>query len=105
MDLPIWKELGFKDGENGWIIQDIETFDLDKLWQKIPKFEYEPPKSNWEKYLPKKTKYDPNKKTNIRVKRAYYDVELQRNTIRNEELEVSMTRALYLEELNLVEIL
>ena len=105
MDLPIWKELGFKDGENGWIIQDINTFDLDKLWQKIPKFEYEPPKSNWGKYLPKKTKYDPNKKVKVRVKRAYYDIQLQRSVSINEEIEVTLTRAINLEELNLVEII
>lgn len=105
MDLPIWKELGFKDGEHGWIIQDINTFDLDKLWQKIPKFEYEPPKSNWNKYLPNKTEFKPNTSQLVRVKRSYYDVELKRSTVRNEEIEVSLTRALYLEDLNLVEII
>ena len=105
MNLPIWKELGFKDGVNGWIVDDIETFDLDKLFKKFPKVEYTPPKSNWNKYLPKKTPYDPNKKVKVKVSKVYYDVELKRNTIPNEELEVSMARALYLESLKLVEVL
>lgn len=105
MDLPIWKELGFKDGVHGWIINDIDTFNLDKLWQKIPKFTYEPPKSNWDKYLPKKTEYNPSKKVNVRVVKVYFDVELNRNTKKDEILVVSLTRALYLEQLKLVEVL
>ena len=105
MDLPIWEELGFKDGVHGWIIKNIETFDLDKLWNEIPKFNYEPPKSEWGKYLPKKTKYNPNKIVKVKATKEYFDVKLDRNTIYGEEFDVDLQRAIYLEGLKLVEIL
>ena len=105
MNLPIWHELGFKDGVHGWIIDDINKFELDKLWKNIPKFTYEPPKSNWNKYLPKKTKYDPNKLVKVKAKADYDDIELKRHIQYNEEFEVGISRAIYLEEKKLVSIL
>lgn len=105
MDLPIWKELNFRDGEHGWIINDINTFDLDKLWKKIPKFNYEPPKSEWNKYLPKKTKYNPNKKVRVKAKAEYDDIELKEHISFGKEFDVSIKRAIYLEQLKLVDII
>ena len=105
MNLPIWKELGFKDNENCLIIDDINTFDLEKLWNTKLEFKYEPPKSNWSKYLPKKTKYNPNKLVNVKAKADYDDVELKKHITYNEEFEVTIKRAIYLEEKKLVDIL
>lgn len=105
MNLPIWKEIGFKDNENCLIIDDINTFDLDKLWNTKLDFNYEPPKSEWNKYLPKKTHYDPTKKIKVKAKADYYDVELKRHITYNEKFDVSISRALYLEEKKLVDIL
>ena len=103
MDLPVWKELGFKDGTNCWIIDDVEQFDLDKLWQKPKSIPYNAPKSNWNKYLDKKTSYDPDKIVKVRVIKDYYDMELQRNIKKNEELELKITRVVYLVSKGLVE--
>lgn len=105
MNLPIWEEIGFKNNENCLIIDDINKFDLSKLWNTKLKFNYEPPKSNWDKYLPKKTKYDPNKLVKVKAKAEYDDIELKRHITYNEEFSVSIKRAIYLEERKLVEVL
>lgn len=105
MNLPIWGEIGFKNNENCLIIDDINTFDLSKLWNTKLKFNYDLPKSNWNKYLPKKTKYNPNKLVKVKAKADYFDVEKQKSIVYNEEFEVSIKRAVYLEERKLVDIL
>lgn len=101
MDLPIWKELGIKDGVNGWIIKDIDTFDVHKLYEPIKPFKYDIPKSNWDKYLDNNTTYDPNKKVKLKVKLNYYDTELNKWCSLGEEIETTIPRAIYLEELGL----
>lgn len=105
MNLPIWEELNFKDGENSLIIDDINKFELNKLWDTKLKFTYEPQKSNWNKYLPKKTKYNPNKLVKVKAKADYDDVELKRHITYNEEFDVDLQRAIYLEEKKLVDII
>lgn len=105
MDLPIWKELGFKDGVHGYIIKDINKFDLNKLYKKIPKFEYEPPKSNWNKYLPNKGIYDPNKLTQVKALKEYDDMKLKRHINYGEIFNTDYQRAIYLESLGLVEVI
>ena len=105
MDLPIWKELGFKDGVHGYIIKDINKFDLNKLYKKIPKFEYEPPKSNWNKYLPNKGIYDPNKLTQVKALKDYDDMKLAKHINYGEIFNTDYQRAIYLESLGLVEVI
>lgn len=53
MDLPIWKELGIKNGIHGWIIKDINEFDVNKLYNPLPEFKYQAPKDRWEDILEK----------------------------------------------------
>lgn len=102
-DLPIWKELGIKDGIHGYIIDNMETFDVNKL-KKIPKnFKYELPHSNWGKYLNNKTSYDPNEKVKVRVIKDYTDVELNEDKIVGDEFKVKIPRAIYLMGRGLVE--
>lgn len=103
MDLPIWEELGIKDGVHGWIIKDIDNFDVHRLYETIPSFTYKPPKSNWNKYLNNKTSYDPNKKIKVKPIRDYFDIELNRFVkITDEPFEVKIPRYIYLEGLGLV---
>lgn len=103
MDLPIWKELGIKDGIHGWIIDDIDKFDVHKLYEPIKPFKYDIPKSNWGKYLNNKTTYDPNQKVKVKAKLSYYDIEQNKQMQVSEIFETSINRAVYLEELRLVE--
>jgi len=106
MKLPIWEEIGFKNKENCLIIENINSFDLDKLWTKIPQFVYNSPKSEWNKYLPKKTKnYNSKKIVHVKSKADYDDVELKKHIIYGEEFDVTLQRAIYLEQLKLVDIL
>lgn len=101
-DLPIWHELGIKDGIHGYIIKDINKFDVKKLLN-IPKnFTYKLPKSNWGKYLDNKTNYDPNQKIKVKVIKDYDDLELKVHKIYGEEFEVGISRAIYLVALGLV---
>ena len=103
MDLPIWEELGFKNGLNSWIIKDIDSFDVHELYKKLPKFEYKPPVSNWGKYLSGKSNYNPNEKVLVKAKKDYFDIELNKWVfITNEPFEVTKSRAIYLLELDLV---
>lgn len=103
MKLPIWDELGIKDGVHGYIIDDIETFDVKKLLN-IPKdFTYEPPKDNWGKYLKGKTTYNPNKLVKVKPIKTYFDTEFNKwinNT--DDPFEVKIPRAIYLMGLGLV---
>ena len=105
MDLPIWEEIGYKDHENCLIIDNINEFNLDELWNTKLEFTYKPPKSNWNKYLPKKTKYDPNKIVWVKARSDYDDVVLNRHILYGEEFQVTISRAIYLEGLKLVDIL
>lgn len=105
MDLPIWKELGIKDGEHGWIIQDIDKFNVHNLYKKIPKFTYEPPKSKWNKYLDNKSNYDPNKRVKVKATRTYYDTVENKWVNISEEWTTSLSRSIYLQELNLVKVI
>lgn len=78
-DLPIWKELKIKNGVHGWIIKDIDKFDVSKLYEKIPEFTYNPPKDSWNKLLAAgKSQYQLDLKTIVKVKciHDYNDIEL-----------------------------
>ena len=78
-DLPIWKELGIKDGIHGWIIKDIDNFDVEKLFEDIPEFKYIPPKDNWDKILEKGDntyKKELEEKTKVVCIKNYFDTDL-----------------------------
>lgn len=103
MDLPIWHELGIKDGVHGWIIKDIDNFNVKDLYKKIPPFEYEPPKDEWGKLIKGKSNYDPNKTIKVKPVRTYFDTELNTWIYNNDEpFEVKTPRAIYLLSLGLV---
>ena len=105
MNLPVYKELGIKDGVHGYIVDDMNTFDVEKILKKPPKFEYEPPKSNWGEYLNNKSTYDPNKKVKVKVLADYDDMVLNKHLITGEEKEMTISRAYYLVEKRLIKIL
>lgn len=109
MDLPIWKELKIKNGVHGWIIDDIDNFDVNKLYKELPKIEYHPPIDTWDKVLaPGKSKYKEDMKVMVKVKgiiKPYFtDVELNERIPINHEYKVNKIRAEDLVEKGLVEI-
>lgn len=53
-DLPVLKELGVKDGVNGWICDfDMSNVDVEKIYNTPLNFKYEPPKDTWGEMLVK----------------------------------------------------
>lgn len=92
------KELGVKDGENGYIVPFDMDFDVKKLL-KVPQFTYEydnsPLIDEWEKILNAKPKKKAVKKGNVKifVLRDYTDMELNRGVRAGETIEVSPEQA------------
>lgn len=53
-DLPVFKELGIKNGVNGWIFNsDMSNLDVEKIYNTKLTFKYEPPKDTWGEELVK----------------------------------------------------
>ena len=102
-DLPVLKELGVMNGVNS-IICDfaMNNVDINLIKQKSLKFNYDQPKSNWDKYLDNNSTYNPNGLTNVRTLKRYYDLELGQLD-RNHEYKMKKARASYLECKGLVE--
>ena len=49
-DIPAFKEIGCKHGENAVICNlDMTNVDIEMIKKGLPNFEYKPPKSNWDK--------------------------------------------------------
>ena len=105
-DLPIWKEIGLKDGENGFIFDFyMQDIDVNKIYKGLGKFKYEEPKSDWGKYLKDESDYDPNRMVKVRARSTYDDVALGRRVIKGEEFEVTEKRKNYLTDRDLVDII
>lgn len=103
-DLPVLKELGVKHGENGVICDfKMNKVDTDLIKEGIKPFKYEPPKSDWGKYLDNDTNYKPDDIIKVRTKRRYTDLFLG-HLERGKEYNMTSARASYLESKDLVEI-
>ena len=90
------KELGVKDGVNGYIVPFDMNFDVEKLLN-IPKFDYEwdnePLIAEWEKVLDKLPKRKKKNEVELKVTRDYYDTDLQRGVRSGERIMVRPERA------------
>lgn len=106
-DCPVFKEIGVKDGENGFIVDfDLSNVNIKDIYKKALKFEYEPKKDIYSKYLAKgESTYQKDLKTKVKIKciKKYFDLEL--NTVKNPDdiYEVSKVRAEELIEKELAE--
>lgn len=105
-DLEAFKEIGCVHGKNA-IICDLgmNNVDIDMIVKGLPKFEYKPPKSEWNKYLDNNGKYNPNELIDVMVKRKYFDLDLGINVERNKIYKMKRSRASYLEAKDFVEVL
>lgn len=102
-DLPVFKEIGVKHGENAIVCNmDMTNVDLDLLKNKTS-FKYVPPKEEWNKYLSTNKVYDPNELVEVKVLKTYTDIELGVKLQRNEIAKMTKARASYLESKELVE--
>lgn len=68
-DLPVYKELGIKNGKNAWILDmDLKKVPIDKIVEGLPEFTYEPPEDAWDKELAKgKSNYEKDKLKRFKV--------------------------------------
>lgn len=102
---PVFNELGIEDGKNGYILDfEMNNIPIDKIYNNIPKFNYEVPKDNWNKILiNKKSKYEEDKKKMYKVKalktykeKRLKDKDLGRIPKPGEEWSVSFDRLQFL---------
>ena len=97
--MPVFKELGVNEGNSIICNLEMSNVDLNRLKQPF-KFKYEPPKSNWDKYLDNNNDYNPNDYARVSVKRGYTDIVNNKHYTRSNEIienEITKQRASYLE--------
>lgn len=104
--LEAFKEIGCVHGKNAIVCNfDMNNVDIDMIVKGLPEFKYTPPKCEWDKYLSREKKYDPNKKVQVRVLRRWWDLESGNHYLRNAIIDIRQERASELESLNIVEVL
>ena len=103
-DLPVFKELGIKHGENAIICDlDMNNVDIDMIKRNDLKFTYKPPKDNWGKYLSTDKTYNPNELVEVRVLKNIYLIEENKHCKKNEKITITKARASELEAKGLIE--
>lgn len=79
---PVFEEIGVIDGKNGFVLDfDMESVPIQKIYKGLPKFKYEPKQDAWDEVLAQGEntyKEDLKKKINLRSKRKYYDLWLNK---------------------------
>lgn len=104
-DLTVFKELGVNGGNSIICNLQMSNVDLNRLKQPF-KFKYEPPKSNWDKYLDNNSSYNPNDYAKVKIKRGYTDIVNNKYYSKSNEIienEITKQRASYLEAKGLIE--
>lgn len=103
-DLPVLEELGIKDHVNAYICDfNMNNVPINDIANKRLEFKYQPPKSEWDRYLSNKGDYNPKDKAKVRVKRGYTDLEIGRHLDKLEEVMMTKERISLLECKGLVE--
>ena len=96
-DCPVFRELGVKNGKNGFILPfDMSEVPIKKIYKGLPAFEYEPKKDTWDKFLLKgKSTYKTEQETMVTVECVmdYYDLELKKMISPKTVYQVSEARA------------
>lgn len=109
-DVPVFKEIGVKDGKNGFILDfDLSNINLDKIYKGLPAFEYEPINDSWDKIFakgPSTYKQDQEIMVKVQCINDYDDIVLNKHiTVNDAPYEVNKIRAEYLEENNVVKLI
>ena len=105
-DLEAFKEIGCIHGVNAVVCNfDISNVDLDLIIRNDMKFDYKPPKEEWNKYLSKEKTYDPEELVKVRTLKRIYFVEKDIHTLRDTIIEIPRYKASELECKGYVEVL
>ena len=103
-DLPVFKELGIKHGENAIICDlDMNNVDLDMIKRNDLKFTYKPPKDNWSKYLSTNKTYNPNELVEVKTLKRIHLVEENIHVGYGKKVTITKARASELEAKGLIE--
>lgn len=107
-DFNVAHEIGVVDGKNGWILpMSMENLPIAKIYKGLKKFQYTAPEDRWgELLVPTPSDYEETRKqtVTIKTKRQYYDIDLKRMMDFGDTQDVTMARAEFLEDLDLVDI-
>ncbi len=91
-----FKEQGLKDGVNCYYLPfDMKDIDIDKIVNKIPSYQPYTRDDNWvDELIDVKSNYEEGKmKTKLNCLRDYFDIKLQRQVLKGEEIIVDRKRA------------
>jgi glycosyltransferase involved in cell wall biosynthesis len=103
-DLPVFKELGLKNGLNAYICDfNMKDIQIDQIAKKSLETAYKPPKSNWGKYLSTDKTYNPNELVEVRTLKRLYLVEEYIHAGYKEKIKITKARASELEAKGLIE--
>lgn len=102
-DIPVFNEIGCNESNSIKLNLNMTNVDIDEILKGKKPFKYNPPKSNWGKYLDNNSKYNPNNIIDVKVIRKYTDVELGKKLLRGDIKPMSKLRASILEAKGLVE--
>ena len=93
--IPCFKEMGVESGVNGYILPfDMKEYNVEEIYKNIPKFKFEAPKDIYNELLiDEPSTYKPSEIVKVRVLRGYTDIELGKRVIKNEEFEITKSRA------------
>lgn len=107
--IPCFDEMGVENGKNGYILGfDMNEIPIFDIYNKIPKFNYQPLKNEWENMIIKvKGNYKEELKMKFKVKALIHFNDLEDNVHRNvgDEFECSKTRCDYLLDHKAIEII
>ena len=104
--LEAFKEIGCIHGVNAVICDfNMSNIDLDLIIKNNLKFDYKPPKEEWDKYLSREKTYNPEELIKVRTLKRIYFVEKDIHVIRDTIIEIPRYKASELECLGYVEVL
>ena len=104
-DLEAFKEIGCIHGKNACICDmEMKNVDLDLIVKGLPKFDYKPPKCEWDKYLSRDKHYNPDELVEVRTLKRWWDLETNNHYPRNHKVKVRQARASELEAKGIVEL-
>lgn len=100
-DLPVFKEIGINETNSIKIDGSLQNFNPNDLLKEF-NFTYKPPKDNWDKFLPTEKTYNPNEIITVKALHKYKDIYLNEHIKKNDEIEMPIERASYLESRGLI---
>lgn len=105
-EMDLWKEIGLINGVNSFILDyNLTEVDVDKIYKGLGKFEYTPLKSNWDKYLKKESKYNPNEIVEVKANKDFFDVEEKIWRKKGKNIKCTKKRKNRLTNLDLIDIM